>query len=53
METNCVSCKRNTGNETSTVRKIKTNSLMLLSNCSVCGRKKLTFVKKKELHNID
>ena len=25
---------------------------MLLSNCTVCGNKKLTFIKNKELHNF-
>ena len=26
---------------------------MLLSNCAVCGKKKLSFIKNKELHNFD
>ena len=33
--------------------KLKQNRLMLLSNCAVCGKKKLTFIKNKELHNFD
>ena len=52
METYCVSCK-NTANENSSVRKSKQNRLMLLSNCAVCGKKKSTFIKSKELHNFD
>ena len=36
METHCVSCKKNTANENSSVRKTK----MLLSNCAACGKKK-------------
>ena len=40
METYCVSCKKNTANENSNVRKTKQNSSMLLSNCAVCGKKK-------------
>ena len=26
---------------------------MLLSNCAVCGKKKSTFIKNKELHNFN
>ena len=39
--------------ENSSIRKTKQNRLMLLSNCTVCGKKKSTFVKNKELHNFD
>ena len=53
METNCVSCKKNTANENSSARKTKQNILILLSNCAVCGKKKSTFIKKKELHNFN
>ena len=35
----------------SSVRKTKQNRLMLLSICAVCGKKKSTFVKNKELSN--
>ena len=52
METYCVSCK-NTVNENSSVRKTKQTRLMLLSNFAVCGKKKSTFIKNKELHNFD
>ena len=31
-------------------RKTKQNRLMLLSNCAVCGKKKSTFIKNKELN---
>ena len=51
MENYCVSCKKNTANENSSVRKTKQNRLMLLSNCAVCGKKKSTFIKNKELSN--
>ena len=53
METYCVSCKKCTENENSNVRIIKQNRLMLLSNCVICGKKKFTFIKNKELHNFD
>ena len=35
MKAYCVSCKKNTINENSSVRKTKQNRLMLLSNCAV------------------
>ena len=54
METYCVSCKKYTENKNSSVRKTKQNRLiMLLSNCTICGMKKSTFIKNKELHNSD
>ena len=40
-------------NENSGVRKTKENRLMILSNCAICGKKKLTFIKNKELHNFN
>ena len=45
--------KKYTGNENSNVKKTKQYRLMLLSNCSICGKKKLAFIKNKELHNFD
>ena len=51
METCCVSCKKYTANEYSIIRKTEQHGLMLLSNCIVCGKKKLTFVKNQELSN--
>ena len=51
METYCVSCKKYTTNENSSVRKTKQNRLMLLSNCAVCGKNKSTFIKNQELSN--
>ena len=54
METYCVSCKKYTENKNSSARKTKQNRLiMLLSNCTICGMKKSTFIKNKELHNSD
>ena len=51
METYCVSCKKYTTNENSSVRKTNQNRLMLLSNFAICGKKKSTFIKNKELSN--
>ena len=53
MEAYCVSSKKYTTNENSNVRKTKQNRLMLLSNYSICGKKKLISIKNKELHNFD
>ena len=33
-------------------QKTKQNRLMLLSNCTIFCKKKLTFIKNKELHNF-
>ena len=43
MEKYCVSCKKYTANENSSIRKTKQIRLMVLSNCAVCGKKKSTF----------
>ena len=52
METYCVSCKKCTADENSSVRKSNPNRLMLLSNCAICGKKNSTFIKNQELTNI-
>ena len=52
METYCISCKKYNANENSRVRKTKQNRLMLLSNRTICGKKKSTFIKNHELNNI-
>ena len=46
METYCVICKQYTDNKKSNVKKTKQNRSMLLSNCSVCDKKKIHFYKK-------
>ena len=53
METYCISCKKSTENETSSVRKTNQNRLMLLSNCVFCGKKKSIFIKNQELSNFN
>ena len=50
METYCVSCKKNTVNKNLSVRKFLKSSVMLLPNCVVSGKKKLTFIRNQELH---
>ena len=39
-------------NKSSRVRKNKENRLKFLSNCAVCGKKKMNFIKNQELHNF-
>ena len=52
MKTYCVSCKKDTKNKNSSVRKTKQNRLMLLSNCAICGKKKSAFIKNEGIHNF-
>ena len=39
MGTYCVSCKKNTSSKNCGVRSIRQNSLMLVSNFAICGKK--------------
>ena len=39
MKTYSDSCKKSTANKNFSVRRIKQNRLMLVSNCAVCGKK--------------
>ena len=47
MEIYCVSCKKNTANKNSSLRKSEQIRLMLFSDFAVCGKKKLTFIKNE------
>ena len=42
---------KNTSNKNANVRKTKQNRVMLLSNCAICGKKKI-FIKNQELDNF-
>ena len=53
METYCVSCNKTTESKKSSVRWIKKDRITFLSNCVVCGRKKLNFIKNKKFHNFN
>ena len=48
-----VTCKKYTANKNSSVRKIKQNRLIILSNCTICGKKKSTFIKNHEIRNFN
>ena len=53
METYCVSCKKNTANENSSVRRTKQSRLMLSSNCAIRGKKKSRFIKNREACRLE
>ena len=46
MKTYCLSCKTYTGNINPKVIKTKNNRKMMLSKCSSCNNKKLTFISQ-------
>ena len=46
MNTYCLVCKKYTGNINPKVIKTKNNKKMMLSRCSICNNKKLTFVSE-------
>ena len=57
METYCVTSKKNAANKNFCVRTTVQNSLMLLSKCTICGKKKSRFCKnqeasRSELHQV-
>ena len=52
MEMYSFSCRKYSANENSNVRKIEQNRLTLLSNCTICDKKKSTFIKNKELISL-
>ena len=43
-----MSVVKNTANKNSSVRKTKQNRLILLSNCSVCSKKRSCFIENQE-----
>ena len=49
METYCVSCKKNTVNKNSSVRKTKQSRLVLLSNSDVCDKKETLEINKSKI----
>ena len=53
MEAYCVNCKKSTANKNSSISRNKQNRLMALSNFAICGKKKSTFIKDKEIYNFD
>ena len=52
MKTYCLMCKKNTDNENSKMTKAENGRLQLKSQCSICGNKRIKFVKKQEAKGL-
>ena len=52
MNTYCLKCKKDNSNIDPKMVKTKNNRLLMQSKCSVCGTKKLRFVKKKDAKGL-
>ena len=50
MESYCFSCKGNTANKNSSVKRTKQNRLILVSTWAICGKNKSRFIKNQEVH---
>ena len=48
----CHLYKNTTGNKNSNVRRTKQNRIILLSNCGICGNKKLRLIKNQEASGL-
>ena len=48
-----MSVVKNAANKNSSTRRTKQNRLMLASNCAVCGKKKLRFIKNQEASRLE
>ena len=48
MQTCCVSCKKSTVNKRSTLKRTKQNRLLFVSNCGICNKKKIRFIKNQK-----
>ena len=46
----CQLLKKNNTNKNSSFRITRQNRLMLISNCTICGKNKLRLIKNQELH---
>ena len=51
-ETYRVSCKKNIANKNSILKKTKQNSLILVSNCVICSKKKYRSIKNQETSGL-
>ena len=49
METYCVSCKKNTANRKSSVKRTKQNRLMNVSSCAICGMKNHIIIQSQTI----
>ena len=53
MTTDCVSCRKNTAHENSSLRRTKQNRLMLVSHYVVCDKKKSRLIKNQEASRFE
>ena len=49
-ETYCLSCRKNT--ENTNLKIVKSNRLMIQSNCAICGSKKSRFIKEQQVKGL-
>ena len=52
MKTYCVKCRRDTKNIDPKMVRTKNNRLIMQTKCSVCGVKKLRFMKEQEAKGL-
>ena len=52
MKTYCFKCRRDTENIDPEMFRIKNNKLIMETKCSICGNKKLRFVKEQEAKSL-
>ena len=52
MNTYCVKCRKDTENIDPKIVRTKNNRLLMQSKCSVCGIKKLRYIKEQEAKGL-
>ena len=52
MNTYCVKCRKDTENIDPKIVRTKNNRLVMQSKCSICGIKKLRFLKEQEANSL-
>ena len=52
MKSYCLKCRKNTENINSKVSKTSNSRTMVLSKCGICGSKKSSFVKNREVKGL-
>ena len=52
MKTYCIVCKEKIDNTNLKVIKTKNGRLMISSKCSICGNKKIRFIKEQEAKGL-
>ena len=52
MKSYCLKCRKNTENINSKVSKTSNSRTMVLSKCGICGSKKSSFIKNREVKEL-